>query len=245
MIAQDEIRKLGTKYQTSELNIMREYLQHLFLSYFYQLPLSTDIYFKGGTALRFVYQSARFSEDLDFSTNKEDIPGIENILLEVLGKVEKENIQATLQEAKTTSGGYLAIIDFMLLGQTIPIQVEISFREKEDTGEVVTVASDFIPPYTLVILAQDQLVSGKIRALKARKKARDFYDIYFILRKQLLTPDKRGVLPEVLHALRSLNINFEVDLKQFLPRSHWVIIRDFKNTLEREIDRLDPLILNS
>jgi len=237
MVAKEQIRKLSTKYQTSELNIMREYLQHLFLSYFYQLPQSTDIYFKGGTALRFVYQSARFSEDLDFSTNKEDIPGIEDRLLEVLGKLEKENIQATLQEAKTTSGGYLAIIDSVLLDQTIPVQIEISFREKENTGEVVTVTSDFIPPYTLVILAQDQLVSGKIRALKARRKARDFYDIYFILRKQLPIPDKRDVLSEVLRALHSQDINFEVDLKQFLPRSHWAIIRDFKNTLEREIDR--------
>lgn len=237
MVAEEQIRKLSTKYQTSELNIMREYLQHLFLSYFYQLPQSTDIYFKGGTALSIVYQSVRFSEDLDFSTNKEKIPEIEDILLEVLGKFEKENIQATLQEAKTTSGGYLATIDFVLLDQTIPIQIEISFREKENTGEVVTIASDFIPPYTLVILAQDQLVSGKIRALKARKKARDFYDIYFILRKQLPIPDKKAVLSEVLNALHSQDINFEVDLKQFLPRSHWAIIRDFKNTLEREIDR--------
>ena len=237
MVAQDQIRRLSTKYQTSELNVIREYLQHLFLSYFYQLPQSTDIYFKGGTALRFVYQSARFSEDLDFSTNKGNIPGIEDRLLEVLGKVEKENIQATLQEAKTTSGGYLAIIDFVLLDQRVPVQIEISFREKVVTGEVVTVTSDFIPPYNLVILAFDQLVSGKIRALKARRKARDFYDLYFILRKQLPIPDKKDVLSEVLHALHSQDINFEVELKQFLPRSHWAIIRDFKNTLEREIDR--------
>ena len=237
MVTLDQVRRLSTKYQTSELNIMREYLQHLFLSYFYQLPQSTDIYFKGGTALRFIYQSARFSEDLDFSTNRKNIPGIEDILLEVLGKFEKENIQASLQEAKTTSGGYLATIDFLLLGQTIPVQIEISFREKGNTGEVVTAASDFIPPYALVILAQDQLVSGKIRALKSRKKARDFYDLYFILRMQLPIPDKKGVLLEVLNALHSQDINFEVELKQFLPRSHWAIIRDFKNTLEREIDR--------
>ncbi len=238
MATQDQIRKLSTKYQTSELNIMREYLQHLFLSYFYQLPQSTDIYFKGGTALRFAYQSVRFSEDLDFSTNKENIPGIEDGLLEVLDKVEKENIQATLQEAKTTSGGYLARIDFVLLHQIIPVQIEISFREKENTGEVMTIASDFIPPYTLVILAQDQLISGKIQALNSRRKARDFYDLYFILRKQLPIPHKKDILSKVLHALHSHDIHFEVELKQFLPKSHWAIIRDFKNALEREINRL-------
>lgn len=237
MVAQEQISKLKVKYQTSELNVIREYLQHLFLQFFYQLTQSADIYFKGGTALRFVYQSPRFSEDLDFSTNKEDIPGIEDILLEVLGKFAKENIQATLQEAKKTSGGYLATIDFELLDETVPIQIEISFREKKDRGEVVTIASDFIPSYNLVTLAQDQLVSGKLRALKARKKARDFYDLYYILRSNLLPPVKRDTLVQIMPILKKIKINFAVELRQFLPKSHWVVIKDFKKILERELER--------
>lgn len=237
MVAQDQIQKLSTKYQTSNLNITREYLQHLFLSYFYQLPQSNEIYFKGGTALRFVYQSPRFSEDLDFSINKEDIQGIEDMLLEVLGKIEKENIQATLQDATPTSGGYLSTIDFVLFEQKIPIQIQISFRESENRGEVITITSDLIPPYTLVALAEEQLVSQKIRALLDRKKSRDFYDLYFILRKQMPIADKKTVLPKALEVLRKTEINFEIELKEFLPRSHWAIIRDFKNSLEREINR--------
>ncbi|MBI2596533.1 nucleotidyl transferase AbiEii/AbiGii toxin family protein [Candidatus Daviesbacteria bacterium] len=237
MIAQDQIRRFATKYKTSELNVIREYLQHLFLSYFYQLPQTSQIYFKGGTALRFVYQSARFSEDLDFSTNQEDIPGIEDCLLEVLRKFDTENIEATLQEAKTTTGGYLSIINFMLFGQTIPIQIEISFREKEDKGELSTITSDFIPPYTLTILAEEQLVSQKMRALRSRRKARDFYDLYFILRKQLPIPDKKAILTQAQTALQSSEINFAVELKQFLPKSHWAIIRDFKQALKQEIQR--------
>lgn len=237
MVAQDQIKKLSTKYQTSELNIMREYLQHIFLSYFYQLPQSNTIYFKGGTAFRFVYQSPRFSEDLDFSTNKEDIPGIEDILLEVLAKIEKENIQATLRDAAPTSGGYLSIIDFILFEQKIPIKIEISFREKGNKGELITIPSDLIPPYTIVVLAEEQLIAQKMQALLARKKARDFYDLYFILRKQLPIKDKTTALPKTLDALRSSEINFSVELKQFLPKSHWSIIKDFKANLTREINR--------
>lgn len=237
MVAQDQIKKFATKYQTSELNVMREYLQHLFLSYFYQQPQTSEIYFKGGTALRLIYQSARFSADLDFSTNHEDIPGIEDCLLEVLANIEKENIAATLQDADTTSGGYLSVIDFVLFGQTIPIQTEISFREKENRGELVTITSDFIPSYKVVVLVEDQLISQKMRALQARKKARDFYDLYFILRKQLLIPNKNIIFKEILNVLKASNINFETELKQFLPKSHWPILRDFKNTLERELNR--------
>jgi hypothetical protein len=40
--------------------------------------------------------------------------------------------------------------------------------------------SDFVPAYTLVALALEQLVGQKIAALLSRKKARDFYDLYFI-----------------------------------------------------------------
>lgn len=237
MITQDQIHQFSTKYQTSELNVMREYFQHLFLSYFYQMSSTSDIYFKGGTALKLVYNSPRFSEDLDFSTSKRDMPGIEDCLLEVLSKIEKENILATLQEATTTSGGYLSAIDFVLSGQTIPIRIEISFRETENKGEVITITSDFIPPYTLVVLSQKQLIFQKIRALLVRKKPRDFYDFYFILRKQLPIPDKNILFKEVLAALQTTNINFEVELKQYLPKTHWAIIKDFKAALEREITR--------
>lgn len=94
-----------------------------------------------------------------------------------------------------------------------------------------------VPPYTVVVLAEEQLITQKMRALLDRKKPRDFYDLYFILRKQLPIADKNTVLPKILDALRASEINFEVELKEFLPRSHWAVIRDFKNILEKEINR--------
>ena len=67
MINSATIRKLAIAQQTTELNIAREFAQHLFLSGFYQNVGSEHVLFKGGTALRLVYGSPRFSEDLDFS----------------------------------------------------------------------------------------------------------------------------------------------------------------------------------
>ncbi len=238
MVTEDQIQKLATKYQTSQLNVMREYLQHLFLSYFYQLPQTGEIYFKGGTALRIIYQSPRFSEDLDFSTNKKDVAGIENSLVEVLEEIEKENIEGNLQEAKTTIGGYLSIIDFMLFGQVVPIQIEISFRDRGNRGEIIGITdSNYVPPYNIVLQVEEQLIDEKMRVLLGRKKPRDFYDLYFILRSRMLPPEKKDFLLQVLKNLREAKINFGVELKQFLPKTHWVIIRDFKQTLKREIER--------
>lgn len=238
MVTQDQIRQIATKHQTSELNVMREYLQHILLSYFYQSPQTSGIYFKGGTALRIIYESPRFSEDLDFSANKQSVKNIEDCLLEVLEKLEKENIEATLREATTTSGGYLSTIDFVLFGQTIPIQVEISFRDRESRGEVIGITNNnYVPTYNIVAMTQEQLVDEKMRALLDRKKPRDFYDLYFILRARLLPPAKKDFLPQVLKNLRESNINFEIELKQFLPKTHWAIIKNFKSVLEREIER--------
>lgn len=68
MITQDTIKKLATAHQTSEFpNIIREYFQHLFLSLLYRVEGAENILFKGGTALKIIYKSPRFSEDLDFS----------------------------------------------------------------------------------------------------------------------------------------------------------------------------------
>ena len=237
MLTDNAIRTLATKLQTTELNVRREYAQHLFLSYFYQQPLTDQIYFKGGTALRMLYGSPRFSEDLDFSSALRDVRGLEAALLETLTNIARENVAVELVESKTTTGGYLAIISIKADGSSLALQVEISLREGKKRGEAMTVVSDFVPPYTLVALAREQLVDEKLQALLHRKKARDFYDLYFLLRANLLSPRKKDLLAQAMRVLKSSSINFERELKAFLPKSHWAIIRGFPGTLKREIER--------
>lgn len=238
MISKEQIKLLTNKYQTVEGNVQREYFQNIFLSYFYQQEKASNIYFKGGTALRILYKSPRFSEDLDFTTSYKDIKTIESLVIETLEKVEKENIKLDLKEAKPTSGGFIVIISFDAFEKVTDIQLEISMRKGEKRGEILAISNDYIPAYNIFALSLEQLVDEKLQALLSRKKPRDFYDLYFILRANLLIPKKKNVLPQVLKALIESNINFEAELKRFLPKAHWLIIRDFKNTLKREIQRL-------
>jgi predicted nucleotidyltransferase component of viral defense system len=237
MIAAEAIRALAARLQTTELNVRREYCQHLFLSYFYQQPLTDQVYFKGGTALRMIYNSPRFSEDLDFSSSLTDIHALEEAIVGALAEIARENVDVDIAEAKTTSGGYLAIVTFRGDDVPVAVQLEISLREGEKQGEAVTIVSDFIPAYTILALAKEQLIDEKIQALLSRKKARDFYDLYFLLRANLVPPGKRDVLPQALETVRKSKIDFEQELKEFLPRSHWAIIRGFPAALEREIER--------
>lgn len=174
MLSSDKLRQLAVKKQTTELNARREYIQHILLSYFYQQPQSGNIFFKGGTALRFIYNSPRFSEDLDFSTPSSDIAAIEDAVQNTLTKVEREGIGTEIVESTPTTGGYLAIIEFHLVQEKIALQIEISFRDNDAQGEVVTIANDFVPPYTIMGLREEQLVKQKMRALLP-KNLRSFY----------------------------------------------------------------------
>lgn len=237
MISFATIQQFARKLQTTELNIQREYIQHVFLSYFYQQPNTDTIYFKGGTALRIIHHSPRFSEDLDFNASKSDINSLETIIIQTLSSIEREGIKTELKEAKKTSGGYLAIINFLLGGRQLSLQLELSQRRAINKGEVVTVANNFIPPYNLTALSQKELIGEKIAAVLTRKKARDFYDLYFILRADLIPTEEKKVLPKVLNLSKKTTIRFENELKNFLPKSHWSVIKNFKQTLDSEIQR--------
>ena len=197
MLTSDKLKELAIKNQTTELNIRREYIQHVFLSYFYRQKESKQIFFKGGTSLRILFNSPRFSEDLDFSSSLRGIKEIETVVINTLEEIEREGIQTEIVESKKTTGGYLAIISFKLSSHSVEIQIEISNRGKDSEGEVVTIVSDFIPSYTVIQLKLELLTEEKLEALLSRKKPRDFYDLILCLeQKTLFLKNKRMFYPK-------------------------------------------------
>lgn len=238
MIVIDTVaKKLAVKWQTTELNIRREYLQHLFLSYFYQNKGTEQICFKGGTALRIVYQSPRFSEDLDFSAYKFSRIHFDSLITQTLMSISREGIKTNIQEAKTTSGGFLYILEFELKEERIEILVQISKRETTLLSEIVTIANSFIPTYPIYLLAQIKLIEEKLAALFSRQKPRDFYDLYYMLRANLLTNQQKKQLNKVLELEQLKLVDFKHELEQFLPRNYWPGIKSFSKSLKQEIER--------
>jgi len=102
MISRASLTQAARTQQTTELNVAREYCQHLFLSAFYRQAGSEQVMFKGGTALRIVFGSPRFSEDLDFSGFSITVDSIENWVLDATGEFEQHGIGVQLEESKTT-----------------------------------------------------------------------------------------------------------------------------------------------
>lgn len=245
MITQDTIQKLAIQYHTNELNIIREYFQHLFLLQFYKMEGAEKVLFKGGTALRLVYGSPRFSEDLDFSIFNVEIGQqkkfIEDLFMKVLVEIGRIGIKVELgPKPDRTAEGYRgeAIFNISPL-QPVAVVISVSSRNgRPVTGEVDSIANDFVPTYNVFHLPQKELVEEKIfDALLNRKKARDFYDLYFIMRKGLLTPEQKKRLNDLKDEIIKWaeGVDFSTELAALLPQDQHAIIQDFKKALGQEL----------
>lgn len=240
MLSLENLKEFTNKNQTRLENIIREYVQHLFLSSLYKIKESDKLLFKGGTALRILYNSPRFSEDLDFDGQNIYQPKIiDDLFLETISEIDKTGIEISLKEAKPTTGGYLGIINYQLYDFSDEIYFEISLRSGKKTDyEVTTVISDYLPAYSIIQSSAQKIIEGKIEALLKRGKPRDYYDFYFILRHPALRQfiDKK-LLESIKENLNKKGIDFKKELSVLLPASQQMILKDFKKTLVREIEK--------
>lgn len=244
MISPEEVEQLSIRHQVTPLTVAREYIQHCFLSEFYKLRNSDRLLFKGGTALRFIYQSPRYSEDLDFTgINNITYFEIENLLIETLKNLVAWGFAIEINKAKKTTGGYLAKLNFSFSKFKLQMKIEISFRirKQKSKGTTSRVKNEYIPHYDVYHLPLEEIVDGKITALLTRAKARDWYDLYFFLRAGMLEIKHKKILPALLEKLKKSKTDFKKELKNFLPRSHQMILKDFKSNLIKEIKRFTPL----
>lgn len=247
MFTKETLSALARKYQTSEFpNIVREYSQHLFLSELYKLPDAEKMLFKGGTALHIIYGSPRFSEDLDFSLFDVEERSIkeftENLFIDALTKIGQIGAIVDLKEASATSGGYFGVATFKM-GEYPPVGVEINISSRNGRGvtaEADSIVSDFIPTYTIFHLPKEKIVEEKIfSALPQRKKERDFYDLYFMLRKGMITAEQKKRLAEMKNEILQWadEKDFRGELGALLPIGQQAIIASFKRALTDELSR--------
>jgi len=248
MISIEILEKLSRQYQMGVFpNIVREYFQHTFLAELYKLPNGGKLLFKGGTALRIIYGSPRFSEDLDFcllDVAQNDIQFFaERLFTQVLAEMEHAGIKVELgNKIGVTSGGYFGVANFFMFEYPqVTVKINVSARgERNITGEIDSIANDFVPAYIVIHLPQAEIVEEKVfGALLERKKPRDFYDLYFMMRKGMITHEQKKKLSVVKNSILAdaKKINFRAELGTFLPIDQHQIIKDFPAMLEREVNR--------
>src|SRR3989338_3238075 len=77
--------------------ILREYLQMLILKSLYILESGRKFCFTGGTYLRLLHQTKRFSEDLDFNAHGLSKNQFETTVKKIVSMLKKEGAESRVQ----------------------------------------------------------------------------------------------------------------------------------------------------
>lgn len=203
MITKDQLFNLSRKNKINETAILREYIQLYFLSRLYTFKESQKIFFKGGTAIHFIYKSSRFSEDLDF-TVEETEKKFETFINNFFQLIRKEE-QADFKERKTITGKrYLLIYFPAVVKFKVFINLDFSFREKILLKSKSIINTDFPIIFRSYLYhpGKNELLAEKIRAFLTRDEGRDIYDIWYLLSQKGKIDDKI-----ILEKLRYYKIN--------------------------------------
>lgn len=243
MITKEQTRSLATFFQIDEFTIMREYLQILFLGYLYREREADKVYFKGGTALRLLFSSPRFSEDLDFSTTLTK-KKVASLLKEIEKSLEKEltNIKISLLYSGKNGARYR--LKYQPEGSKYPLNLRLDFikvsgKQKAETTPLLTKFP--IASFPLVIhLSKEAIFLEKTTAFLTRGKGRDVFDLWFLLKKYESLKSqivKEGKKRKAIIKKLSLypERNLKNDLVKFLPRSQREVIGKLKEIVITEL----------
>ena len=235
-----------------KFNIIREYLQSYILRIMQDFGAFHYCAFLGGTALRFLFDLPRFSEDLDFSlANKQ-----EKTFVELITRIKKElelsgyNVDISYKDAKTVQSAMIKFSDLMyeagisgLKDQKISIKLEIDTNPPQGAELSTKIINKYFP---LSFLTYDlsSLFAGKMHAVLTRRysKGRDFYDIFWYLSRMKDIEPNMTLLTNALKqtgwnkAMPEKN-NWRDYLKSKVESLNWdVIDKDVGSFLENRSD---------
>lgn len=178
-------------------SILREFLQTKILAYLYEQRETEKLQFMGGTALRIVYGSPRFSEDLDFDNLGLAHNDLKRIADQISRKLANEGIKNKVIWKQT---GKRAVFIFEALLFELGIsghqaeKLKINFDYYQKRGKIpsqVFFLSRFDVNQRILVNTPPSILAEKIQALLLRKRVipRDIFDIAWLLSKNFL-PDK-------------------------------------------------------
>lgn len=182
----------GQRDSQARLNLVREYLQAHILRSVHSAGAFAALAFQGGTALRFLYDLRRFSEDLDFALERpEHDRGLDYWArtvkrdLELSGHDVEVALQTarTVQSASVTFPGLLREVGLTRqAGSRLMIRIEVDTRPPAGAVlETRLITRHF--PMTFRVHDLGSCLAGRIHAVLARQyaKGRDLFDLAWYL----------------------------------------------------------------
>ena len=184
MITKEELKEYAKVVSLNLGQAEKDYFQNILLFIIYQ-DYGKGIVFKGGTALKKCFGLNRFSEDLDFTClDKIDIKKVKDGLkrFRVEFELESEVYENGLKIILRIKGPLYVGIRQSLC----KVIIDFSFRETVILKPEIKTIGRFleeVPSFDVFVMQEREILAEKIRAMLARTKARDVYDLWFLARK--------------------------------------------------------------
>ncbi len=187
MITKKELEEYGKLRGINNIgHAEKDYLQNVLLFIIYQ-NFGSEIVFKGGTAMSKCYGLDRFSEDLDFTCRKEfDLKIIDEGL-----KRFKIDFDSEKREFGKNYSYIIRIKGPLFNGSrnsNCKLILDFSLREEILIKPVIKNIGRFleeIPSFDVYVMSKEEIFAEKIRAILTRNKARDVYDLNFLVESGL------------------------------------------------------------
>lgn len=244
MVIKAEIVSIARKQKLPLGMIEKDFVLTLVLREIYNSRFKNTLIFKGGTALHKLYLHKRLSVDLDFTALDEfDIDVFRNILLikEINSEIRK--IRA-FENSVSIDLKYISLLNY-----PDSIKIDISLREKHLLGlKEVAVHSSYFPDFLVLTFQIEEIASEKMRALIQRKRPRDYFDMWLLLKelefkdfeklaeKKLTAMNDNMDIGKVFTDLDIVRSLWKVDLEQLIPElpDFDGVINDLKRKIEKE-----------
>lgn len=234
-------------------NRLREYLQHVILRKLFELNLNRDLVFHGGTALRIIHGSRRFSEDIDFHT-AEPQPDLkfEDLAVSVQKELQLSGYDTSLKvwTDKPVKGMFIKFTGLLYdAGLSPHPNQNLNIKLKIDTNPPLGFRTERATinrylPFSVIHHNPETFFSGKLMAVLQRSytKGRDYFDLMFYLSRW------PGITPNVDYLQSSLKQmgtdemrvngeNWQDVLREHLQSVDWASIHDdLRPFMEDETD---------
>jgi predicted nucleotidyltransferase component of viral defense system len=227
MISREELERVRDKRGMNLYYAEKEYLQYVFL---HAVSRHEGFAFKGGTCLRICYGMERASEDLDFSAAL-DAKGMRAVFAECMKDFGLLNISHEKPVEKESRGNIRFEVRFrgpLYDGDrksTNTLKIDFSRAAvKMVVPKVAPRIFSDVPVFTLIALAEEEILAEKVRALAARGQPRDMYDVWMLLQAGVKM-DKALLKEKLAEGRNSLEgikfpgrAEYESDLKGLVAR---------------------------
>lgn len=239
------LKKQYRDEMTSEekINRVREFLQVLILKIIYELRYFKNLSFVGGTALRFLFDLQRFSENIDFSlVNKKNyvfhkmIQNIKSQLIRYGLDVEIEgDSERVVQNAMVKFKDVLYNLGLSnIKEQKLFVKIEIDTNPPEGWNNQISLINRTYV-FTVTHFDLPSLYSTKLHACFFRKytKGRDIYDFIWYLGKNI-TPNFKLLNNAIIQTEKKDLMISSNNFKQFLiEKTKYIDFEKAKKDVER------------